>query len=146
MSDILQVTYFLQSTLWDWKSLGWVFAIFSGFGVKIAFEISEKLKRKEKITKVYWLENLCGAFITYVIGFHSRGVVKRFSDNPDVQAGIFAIVGVLGFSLFTFLYRKLTNNKFLDKITDAFVNIFLSKYAKGSTPKENENDNKPSND
>lgn len=146
MFYLLQTLYFLQASSLDWKSLGWVFAIFSGFGVKIAFEISEKLKRNEKITKAYWLENVCGVFITYVVGYHSRAVIKNFSSSPDVQAGIFAIVGVLGFALFRIFYRILTNKKFWDKIVDAFVNIFLSRYAKGSTNKDTDHEDQPRND
>lgn len=146
MSDLLHHIYFLQSSSWDWKSLGWAFAIFSGFGVKIAFEISEKIKRGERVSKSYWLENGCGVFITYVVGYHSRGVIKNISSSPDVQAGIFAIVGALGFALFRIFYRIFTNKKFWDKVVDAFVNIFLSRYAKGSTNKEANTDDQPNND
>lgn len=130
MENFPLLLHLLQLGQFDWKSLGWAFALFSGFGVKIAFVISEKSKRGEKIKKSYWIETACGIFITFVIGYHSRVMIKDFSSSADIQAGIFALEGVLGFELFKIFYRLLTNPKLWEKIVDAFVNIFLSKYAK----------------
>lgn len=129
MKELANYIYILQSTF-DWKSLGWLFALFSGFGVKIAFEVAEKSKRGLVIKKTYWVESFCGIFITFVIGYHSRAVVKGFSGSADIQAGLFALIGVLGYTLFKILYRIFTNPKLWERIVDTFVNIFLSKYAK----------------
>lgn len=139
------ILHFLQSFI-DWKNLGWMFALFSGFGVKIALEITDKLKAGQVIKKTYIIESFCSIFITFVIGFHSRSFVNNFSDNPDIQAGFFALIGVLGYSVFKILYKILTNPKFWEKIVDTLVGIFLSKYAKkqGVTEiKETNNEESP---
>jgi hypothetical protein len=139
MNNLLQHFYFLQITILDWKSLGWAFAIFAGFGVKIAFEIAEKVKNGEKVAKAYWIENGCAVFITYIIGYYSGVFIKRFTSNPDVQAGIYALIGALGFSLFRILYRIITDRKRWEKVVDLLITAWIpSKYLKNKKPSDNE--------
>lgn len=130
MENVAFYIYFLQSQQWDWKSVGWLFALFSGFGVKIAMDVAERSKKGEAIKKTYWIESGCGIFITFVLGYHSRAIVRDFTASADIQAGIFALIGVLGFTLFKILYKIITNPKLWERVVDAFVNIFLSKYAR----------------
>jgi hypothetical protein len=142
MNHLLQHFYFLQLTALDWKSLGWAFAIFAGFGVKIAFEIAEKVKNGEEIAKAYWIENCCGIIITYIIGYFSGVFIKRFTSNPDVQAGIYALIGAMGFSLFRILYRIVTDKKRWEKLVDALIAAWIpSKYLKNKKPGDDDSDN-----
>jgi hypothetical protein len=115
----------LQLSVTDLRSFGWAFAIFSGFGVKIAYEISERMKHNQPFTQTYWIGNGCAIFITYVVGFYSRALITHFSDSSDVQAGLFAIVGAVGFELFKIFYRIVTNRK----LWEQFVGVLMNRYA-----------------
>lgn len=125
--------FFMQVTTIEWKSLGWAFAIFSGFGVKIAYEVSEKIKRKESITKWYWLGNVCSLFITFVVGYYSRPVIESYTHNADAQAGLYAVVGSVGFELFKIFYRIVTNKKLWEQL----VGIMMNRVA--AAPAQNNN-------
>lgn len=129
MENTLYIIQLLQSSF-DWRNLGWIFALFSGFGVKIAFEVSDSMKKGKGLKKGYWVESVCGIFITFVIGYHSRSVVLGFTGNADLQAGMFALVGVMGYELFKILYRLFTNPKLWERVVDSAVSIFLTKYTK----------------
>lgn len=121
----------------DWKSFGWVLAIFSGFGAKIAFEISEKVRKSEKIKPSYWIQSVCGVIVTFAVGYHLRGIVTREIKNTDVQAGVLALIGVVGFSAFKLVYRTATNMKLWDDL----IKFFISRYTGKKENKEDDDGN-----
>jgi hypothetical protein len=105
---------FLQMLL-DWKSWAWALTILTGFGVKIAYDLSEKFKRKERVTRWYWLEVACALFITVVVGVHSRPHIETFK-SADVRAGLFVVVGIVGYEFFKIAYRFVVNRRMWEQI------------------------------
>lgn len=126
----------LQIGTFDWKHLGWAFAVFSGFGVKVAYEVSEKIKRKEKVTRWYWFGNVCSIFITFVVGYHSRAIIETYTGNADAQAGLYAIVGAVGFEVFKIFYRIATNKRFWEQLIGIVMNRSVNSITKSNPTDE----------
>lgn len=120
----------------EWKSVGWIFAILSGFCAKIAFEVAAKVSNKEKVAVSYWIWQVCSFIVTFVVGWHSRYFILRITDNPDLQAGLFALVGAGGFTLFGFIHKLVTKQSFWARVLQV---VTPNLPVKGKEPKS-END------
>lgn len=129
----MRFLHYLQ--LLDVKVSAWMLAISAGFGVKIAFEVAEEKRLGRPLKKGYILINLCALFITFVIGFYTRALIKNITGNSDFQGGLFAVEGVIGFSLFRILYNIIINPALWRYLANLAINILAGKFS-GDKSKE----------
>jgi hypothetical protein len=112
------------------KSIAWALALFSGFLAKLVFEIAEMLDAGKRITWLYFLINFCKLFITFAVGYYSKEIIRHVTNNTDIQAGLFAIVGAAGYTIFSVIYKMVTSKRNWQNLIRAALSRYLS------TPKD----------
>lgn len=105
----------------DYNSIAWLLAVLSGFGAKVAYEITEKV-RKNEVNGAYWLQTLCSGLITVVVGYHSHSYIERKFNSTDLKSAVYALMGIGAFTMFKTIYKVVTNAKFWDGLVKYFLN------------------------